>query len=191
MRLLGVDPSFTHTGLALIEGKDIWLWYVGTKIGDKSFANVYKAVEEVVSAVQESVMSLVGRAAFSVVSEIPPASGSFASGLYGLDVSLMHMWRSNKWVDNVKYVYPNMIGHLHGTRKYNKSDSVELAKRVLNRLKELGFTVHVSGRLSNDMAEALLIGLTGVRYKDEDLWKVLIDMVPSYQTCKVFDLSII
>ena len=56
----------------------------------------------------------------------------------------------------MRVVYPNYIGHVHGKRGYTKTESVELAGTLLQRLEKVVTVDKKSKRISHDESEAII-----------------------------------
>lgn len=150
MVLAGCDPSFQRAGIAIWKEDSIIITEVKTDVNpEKSFPQVFEDAQDQ----SERIVEVMRKYGVSVLmSECPPPQGSFAPGLYGLDVLYL-----DKLKDVETYIlYPNYLQHVHGKRKYNKSESVELARKLLD---SLGSDVKVNlltKRFSNDQAEAVI-----------------------------------
>ena len=155
--LVGLDPSFHRTGIAIYVNNKIIVSEVKiTPNPNKSFEQIYRDVmtqkNNIMREINDILMSekVYLMEGLEVLSECPPPQGNFAPGLYALDVSIFSAMRREGW--GVYRVYPTYLGHVHGKRKYSKSESVELAKEILS------FYPHEikSKRLSHDEAEAVI-----------------------------------
>lgn len=147
---MGIDPSFTGTGIAKYDGgKQIQTVKLSTELDGKRFVDIVKGSFNILSKVEKEIEGNV-----CIISENPPPQGMFASGLYGLDTVLLGTLSQNPWVRSVDTVNPNYLQHLHQKRKYTKGESVKLAQFTCTWLGLI--IVPRSGRLSSDEAEAIL-----------------------------------
>lgn len=188
MVIVGLDPSFTNTGIAIIDSsrKVIKFASFGSPIGGNSFVNLMNAVK----SRTEGIIGIITDygAPDYIISETPPPQGSFGSGLFGLDVHLLLTLKAEYGV-KIYGVAPTYVGHLHHTRKYNKSQSVALAKQLLTSFTKHGYTQSLSGRLSADMSEAFLFAVRMfVLYGDKATVKSLLEVEPNFNNAKEFEL---
>ena len=154
MVLVGCDPSYKRTGLAMYKDGVIYIRNLKVESNaDKSFQRVWEDAEEQSLAIVSMMLRTVGRVD-QMLSECPPPQGTFSPGLYALDSLLFS--KSKGYVNSLKVVYPNYVGHVHGKRKYQKSESVELALRILDKLKNNVKVDMQSKRISHDESEALI-----------------------------------
>lgn len=186
MIYIGIDPSFSNTGLVAIDdvNKTITIASYGSSIGGNTFSNLFFHSLDRVSHISDWVHS---QSPDYILTETPPPSGSFSSGLYGLDILLCS--RLISMCDNVYAVAPTYVGHLHGTRKYTKTQSVELAKKLIAEYQSMGFTFNKYGRLSNDCAEALLFA-TRLFVKYTNIRNRFVELIPNYVHCKEIKLEV-
>lgn len=166
---IGIDPSFKRTGLAFMSENKIFVDEVKRESNDdKSFEQIFRDCNEVSNEVLGKIVRLYDprETEFYIFSECPPPQGSFSPGLYGLDITLFGSLKGLR--SQVNVLYPNFIGHVHGKRKYNKSESVEVAKFILSKYNH----VILSKRLSHDESEAVIIlarNLASVNLLDKDI----------------------
>jgi hypothetical protein len=120
---------------------------------DKSFQTVWNDAVSQVERIKGVLLSISDRYDI-VLSECPPPQGQFSPGLYSLDSLLFRELCSLS--GEVRVVYPNYVGHVHGKRKYQKSESVELALKILDKLKNNVKVDMQSKRISHDESEALI-----------------------------------
>ena len=152
--LCGLDPSYKRTGIAIYKDGIIYVRNCKTEPNsDKSFQSVWNEALGQVERIKK-VLQEVSHSYTQVLSECPPPQGQFSPGLYALDSLLFK--EIAQISEEVRVVYPNYMGHVHGKRGYTKSESVELAKTLLERL-EKSVTVDLgSKRISHDESEAVV-----------------------------------
>lgn len=153
MYYLGIDPSFTGTGLAIFHDGIIYTVKSSVKMEGKRFVDVARACYvQVDQIVQHLRARIPGNEYYTVISENPPPLGQFASGLYALDTLLFNTLM-HEMCNGVYVVNPNYLQHLHKKRKYAKSESVHLAQ---DWCKKFGIEIRPLSRFSADEAEATL-----------------------------------
>lgn len=154
MVLCGCDPSFKRAGLAIYDSEqnELVITCCKTEVSSqKSFQQIFSDVE---GQTDRIVNEMLLRKVEQVLSECPPPQGQFAPGLYALDTVLFHRLMIRGV--SIRVVYPNYLGHVHGKKGYKKSESVVLAKSILERLEKHMDVTILSKRLSNDESEALI-----------------------------------
>lgn len=185
MLYVGIDPSFTGTGLALWNGdKTIRTFHLSAECGQKRFVDIARAADDIYMQVSRLLMTDLD--GIFVISENPPPQGMFASGLYGLDVYLLNsLWVSNRGVVSIDVVNPNYLQHLHQKRKYAKSESVKLALAICNLL---GFQIIPQKRLSADESEAVLFLLRLIIRENPKIVKNVTDLIRPFMDKKEVNL---
>lgn len=158
MILAGIDPSYQRTGIAIYKDGVIYIKNCKTLPNkDKSFQTVWNEAREQVSRIKDA-LTKVGTECVvkydGILSECPPPSGQYSPGLYALD-SLMFE-RLIHMTSELRVVYPNYLGHVHGKRGYTKTESVELARVMLDRLQDSVTVETQSKRVSHDESEAVI-----------------------------------
>lgn len=165
MLIYGLDPSYKRTGIALYDSKcdQIQFSHCGLEANaDKSFEQIYQDAVKQTTQIIEEMKSMAGdrwnaKQDIIVYSECPPPQGMFSPGLYALDSVLCYRLEKDK-VDRLYRLYPTFMGHVHGTRKYAKSDSVKLMYKLLL----LGGFPEPTHRLSHDECEAGIFMMRGM-----------------------------
>ncbi len=180
MKLIGLDPSFTNTGIAMIDILNNRLVFksVGSPIGEKTFSNIVQNVYDQVNRI----VSSLGKGPYKIITETPPAAGNFSSGLFALDTHLSLTLRDKAII--LYGVSPVYLAHIHGTRKYKKSESVAVAKKLIGLYEKHGFITIVEGRLSADMSEAFIFATRLLVINNDPIHKTLIDDI--IKSCKGF-----
>lgn len=171
MVLVGLDPSFSRTGISVIDtnSKVIRITDVRNTIGkEKNFVNIFKCSLRVHKGIRDFIDEL-GIDLDYIVSEIPPPRAMFASGLYALDTSLFLdlIYRYPK-LKGIYLLHPTYIAHLHGKKKYNKSESVDMAKKLFDIFTTYSYHISYDGRLSHDCAESFLFAVRLYVHMSED-----------------------
>lgn len=131
---IGLDPSFTRTGISIynVDEKSLQVCRVENKDlpAKKSFDNMFHLVNLTIRNILSRLPSPDGNELI-ILSEVPPPSGQFSSGLYALDTALLREI-SLIYKSTIYIVPPTYIGSVHGTRKYNKSTSTILGNKLLS-----------------------------------------------------------
>ena len=153
MILVGIDPSYTRTGLVILdtELKEITSIRVENKIGEKDYVNLYNKANEQ----SYNINRLISQKPDFIMSECPFSQAQFSSGLFALD-SLMFYKLSQRCPKAIDVLHPSYLKYLHKNAKYTKTDSVNLAKEFLKVYQVHGYSFDVQGRWSNDECEAFL-----------------------------------
>lgn len=153
MDYVSLDPSFTGTGVAVYHNGVIRTRKFSVKMEGKRFVDVARATYQQTDQVIQFIRSVVDpNDSFTLISENPPPLGQFASGLYALDTFLLHEVH-REYCGGVFVLNPNYLQHIHGKRKYSKSESVTLAQEFV---KAFNLTLKPDGRFSADEAEAVI-----------------------------------
>lgn len=154
-RFVGIDPSLRATGIAtyIKSDKTFCLTRCTQELcKDKSFQATFKDAQNMVSEIVKKVYS-----SDCVITEVPPPTGQYASGLSILD-SLLCEKALFYCPDSVFTANPNLIAHIHGTRKYTKTDSVMLARNMVEVFKEEGYNlIFRANRFDNNEADAFIL----------------------------------
>lgn len=126
MIIAGLDPSFTSTGVAILdtEKKTIKTKAICFGCPDKSFDGMQKSITAIIWELEQLL-----EGASVIVMEQPFAGQIFSAGLYGLDSAIYQHFR-----DRVVHTYhPTSLRKIHG-KKYTKTDSKHLTLNVLSLL---------------------------------------------------------
>lgn len=171
MIIVGLDPSFSCAGVSVMdtENKIIRISDVRTKIGKKSFENIFWASTRIHKGIKEIIETVGGPDI--LVSEKPYAGGRFSSGLHTLDATLFYNYIH--YYESLKYVYlisSRFLSHVHsknGIKNYKKSDSTNLVRhQLLPIFEEEGWDIEYGskfpekktfkGGLNNNTAESFI-----------------------------------
>lgn len=156
--IVSLDPSYTRTGICILDllNKNIYFHTASCKIGEKQFENVVHAAQSIVKQLSSIINDICGEAYFSMIMESPLPASSMSPALYCLD-SLIY----NEFESHITKTYnPSTLrSRIHG-RKYDKSDSVNLACKYLKILEDTGYTYYLivdrARKVPHDCCEALL-----------------------------------
>ena len=156
--IISLDPSYTRTGICILDllNKSIYFHTASCKIGEKQFENVVHAAQSIVKQLSSIINDICGEAHFSMIMESPLPASSMSPALYCLD-SLIY----NEFESHITKTYnPSTLrSRIHG-RKYDKSDSVNLACKYLKILEDAGYTYYLivdrARKVPHDCCEALL-----------------------------------
>lgn len=192
--LIGIDPSFRALSYSLFDGKNkIYMDTLTTKLGSKmGFESIFHATQEQWKKFYKSLKTTGCFPGITeIVSEIPPPIGAFSAGLYGLDVYVLHnLWDTCK-AENLFVLPPSFLTSVHGTRKYKKKESTELANYIISNLlpKEIEIIIpdsigktgrHTKGKLNNDKAESFIFLMRlFCKFNILNLKEILIKDIPS------------
>lgn len=164
MIYVGIDPSLKRTGIAILgeNNKKLFVTSVARELlPKKSYENVYHDIRGTVSEVMEIIRGKVPRLApVEIITEVPPVTGSYSPALWGLSLLLTERLQTELSLKTLYRLNPTYLGHIHGTRKYSKTDSVKLAESLISLMEE---HYHISivllrggSRVRHDEAEAVI-----------------------------------
>lgn len=160
MYLIGIDPSFSSTGLAVYNTESKELILKAVSLGHKQgqdFQTVWQSVREQVSKIS-SELPLRDNQRIEVISEEPIPSAYSSSSLFALDTTLfLHL--ASWGVDKIYNTHPSFLKVVHGKNKYTKTESVELSLRYIDLLKQNGLIFNWKSKRhpKNDACEAFLM----------------------------------
>lgn len=156
--LIGLDPSFTRTGICIINlvDREISFYTASCKIGEKQFENVVHAAKSVVTQIENIVLQICATDTYRVVMESPLPMSSMSSALYSLDTLIYHTFE-----DHIRHTYnpATLRSRIHG-HKYDKKDSQTLTEKYLNILAKSGYIIKsemgTKKKICHDCGEAFL-----------------------------------
>ena len=155
--LVGLDPSFTRTGICIIDlnSKEIFFETASCKIGEKIFENVYKAAKDIARQISDIVYKRCSDN-FDMISESPLPCSSMSPALYALDTLIYDTFESHF---KITYNPATLRSKIHG-HKYEKKESQELAYKYINILSKSGYIlksdIGIKKKITHDNAEAFL-----------------------------------
>ena len=156
MILIGIDPSYSRTGLIIMntESKEIRSIKVENKIGEKDFVNLYNKANDQSNKIIKEIPNKIDY----VMSECPLPQAQFSSGLFALDSLMLYKLSLNR-PKMINVLHPSYLKYIHKSSKYTKTDSVNLAKSFLEVFTKNGYIFSVNGRWSNDECEAFIFSV--------------------------------
>jgi len=192
MVIVGMDPSFNalSTSILNVETHKVYLQTISESLGDNiGFDKVFMVSRKLRDAQLKYIDKLISDKCIDTIdklfSEMPPPAASFSSGLFALDNLVISSMYDTYNIGEVYVIPSSYVATIHGTNKYNKSDSTKLAKYFINEV--LGDKIEViiqdyvsekgrvmKGKLNNDKAESFLFLLRAiVKYDIYGLSKVI------------------
>lgn len=154
-RSIGLDLSFTRTGMACVSDHDFWCARESVEIEDKSFVSTALSAKKLAGKVVEFVTMYQSGKEGKVHMEEPFPNAQYSAGLYALDTLVYHWLSSSREVVTHN---PTTLKHLIGHRAPKKSESVALADMCV---KALGLENKTDHRICHDEAEALIYAIYG------------------------------
>lgn len=168
-KILAIDPSFDHLASTLYDGADtIYMDMCSCPLGQNiGFEKIFWATDKLWKDFYSKLKKL-NIEIDTVISEMPPPVGNFSAGLFGLDIYLLHsLWDNFDSIKEIYVVPPGYLSQIHGTSKYQKSDSTRLAKYYINEVLKEDFNLvipdnitetgrRMKGTVNNDKAESYL-----------------------------------
>jgi len=182
--IIGLDPSFKGLGYCQV---DVLNKIVSTKklshdIAKPSFDEICYSVDCLVRDVMKEIG---GRKLKLMITETPPPTAKFSAGLYALDYAISREILHEKECP-VFGVSCSYIGHLHKKKKWNKSESVKLAKEIVEKvLIPAGYNCD-NVHFESNQCEALLIAMRGCM--KEGMLDSLLSVNPYYKDALEFNL---
>lgn len=148
--LVGIDPSFTRTGIAILtKDKKVIFHTLSEHIGKKDFEHTYHAAYSLSSQLKKYLSSY---EPFDVVMEYAPPVSSMSPALYCLD-SLYHFVLH----EHIVHLYhPMTLATIIGKKDRTKADSVMRGLSILEELKGDGWVVTQKRKPCHDCLEALI-----------------------------------
>jgi len=128
--LLSIDPSFRSTGLCYYF-RDTDQFSFGRIGWESTFRKHFIDMYEIADIVSSDVLTFFKKTSSSeVVLESPPPRSAFSAGMYMLCTKMVE--KLYPWASKI-YISPPAMGRvLFITRKWTKTDSVNIVKTVLN-----------------------------------------------------------
>jgi len=136
--LASIDPSFTSTGLAIVDLNNKTIYTRPIQIGcpDKSFFGMQQSITLIVYELEQEMKK---HDVDSLVHEEPFPGQMFSPALYGLDSAIFQTFQTM-----ILHTYhPTILRKIHGG-KYTKTDSKNLALKVLSLLSDYKYINNLS-----------------------------------------------
>lgn len=148
--LIGLDPSFTRTGMCILttDHKVIFKTF-SHAIGKKDFEHTLDAAKSLAEEIKKTVAEF---RPYRVISEHPLPQSSMSPALYCLDAMIFDRLGQRYFLQTYN---PATLVKIHGTRNYTKTDSVNLAQKRLGKFLQQGWEVE-NIRPCHDCCEAFL-----------------------------------
>lgn len=149
MIIAGLDPSFTSTGVAILdtEKKTIKTKAICFGCPDKSFIGMQNSI----TAILWELDTLLDEIDFLVM-EQPFAGQIFSAGLYGLDSVIYQHFRDVI----INTYHPTTLRKIHG-KKYTKKDSKHLATNIIDILEKEGYS-YINNKQENKNGKVDMYG---------------------------------
>ena len=133
--IVGIDPSYTRTGIAVLTtDKRIIFHTLSEQIGKKDFPHTYNSAHSLAIQLKDYLSQF---EPYDVVMEYAPPVSSMSPALYCLD-ALYHFVLH----DHIKHLYhPMTLATIIGKRDRTKADSVLKGLSIIEELKNQGWQV--------------------------------------------------
>lgn len=150
--LASIDPSFTSSGLAIIDLVNKKIYTHAIKIGckDKTFDGIQKSISDIIIEIKKDFDKFNVDA---LIHEQPFPGRMFSPALYGLDSVINQTFKSII----IKTYHPSVLRKIHGF-KYTKSDSIKLAKSYLKDMIENKEYIYINELPENKLNKKDLFG---------------------------------
>lgn len=147
---LGLDLSLSGTGAAFVDfdGRFVFTLPLRLPPFNKQFRGVYDRIHEVRSYLDQFLFDIEPTV---IAIEEPQVRGQWSAGLYSLGVFITD-WLEEHFDSGILHYHNSTLQVLHAKKKYKKSDSVTLARMIIDAE---SFRLH-SPRFNHDEAEAFL-----------------------------------
>lgn len=150
MKIIALDLSFSKTGIARIDSKAKEI-VLDALNGDGKKHQKFIDIQESLKEYTLPELDKVVKGNELLIMEEPFPFGMFSSGLYALDTSVYQ-----RYGDIEKKTYnPRTLEYLHNCKSHKKNQSVELAKQIVETLRESGYSVTYKSK-GNDACEAFI-----------------------------------
>jgi hypothetical protein len=185
MVIMGIDPSYNALSMSIynVETGKVYVHTLSTELGDSiGFEKIFEAARYLREEQKKYIDSLIEEGCIDGITEIfsetPPPTAMFSSGLYALDVLMLSsLFDTYNTIERIYSIPSSYVSVIHGTNKYNKSQSTQLAKyfidEILNNDIEVIIPDSISktgrklkGRMNNDKAESFLFLLRAITKYD-------------------------
>lgn len=191
MVIVGVDPSFTGTGVVVLDldSKTFTLSEIKGSMG-RSFQETYFQSRDRSNRLFLYLRDTLKLTSDTIIhTEIPFPNREASCGLYQLDSLLLESFQ--KITTDIYMSNPMHLAHIHGKRKYSKSDSVALSHSLLEVFLNNGYSVSKK-RYSHNISEAMLyVFRSYVREFNDELSNQLVKIAPNLKSFKEEKLIIL
>ncbi len=197
---VGIDLSYTRSGVAVYSQGSFYFNSYGQKIGKKNFQNLYYTASCILDEINGFFDEL-GVYPGRVVMEIPFHGSMFSPGLYALGFMFLDsivyrsVYKYGRGDVDVKGLASSYIKYLHENKKASKKDSVILAKAMMELLTEEGFEFHIERRMNHDIAESFILLMRLLVCSNEnpagfskELFESLENLCPRLFVCREVEL---
>lgn len=148
--MVGIDPSFTRTGIAILTtDKRIIFHTLSEQIGKKDFIHTYQAAHSLAIQLRDYLEQF---RPYKVVMEYAPPVSSMSPALYSLD-SLYHFVLHE---DIVQLYHPMTLATIIGRKNRTKADSVLKGLSIIKELQDGGWVMTQKRKPCHDCFEALV-----------------------------------
>lgn len=158
MLIAGLDPSFTRTGISIYDTERSFLFLDAVsklESTEKTYQAMFNRVLLFGDRVVEALYSKGDLD--TLISEEPLPTALFSSGLYTLDTHIFYRLIHDKGINTIYNLHPTYCKYVKEAKKSIKSESVILAKEIIDTLKLNKVTViQYTNRLNNDTAESFI-----------------------------------
>lgn len=159
--LVGIDPSFTRTGIAILtKDKNIIFHTLSESIGKKDFIHTYKAAYSLANQLRDYLEQF---RPYKVVMEYAPPVSSMSPALYCLD-SLYHYVLHDSII---KLYNPMKLTSIIGKKNRTKADSVLLGTKYISTLESQGWSLTQKRKPCHDCLEALIYIIYSLEDRDD------------------------
>lgn len=183
--VLGLDISYKRTGYCEIKGKEVKIGRVEGEAGT-SFRDILNRAliqsKEIIDSVDITDKHI-------VAVEEPFSGGMFSSGLFALDTLVCS--EILKKTDTIWFYHPSALGFYIDKKNRTKTDSVVLAKTMLDIFIEEGFTVNRT-KISHDEADATIYAVITYLNKTDclDLKRKVERSIPKVKVDKAIKFTV-
>ena len=185
MVIMGQDPSYRALSMSIynVETNKVYIHTLSTELGDTiGFETTFEAARYLRDEQKKYIDSLIEDGSIDgiteVFSEVPPPTAMFSSGLFALDTLILSsLFETYNTIERIYSIPPSYVSTIHGTNKYNKSQSTQLAKYFIDEVLKEDIEVVIpdsvsktgrkmKGKMNNDKAESFLFLLRAITKHD-------------------------
>lgn len=185
MVIMGQDPSYRalSTSIYNVDTGKVYVNTFSTELGEGiGFETTFEAARYLRDEQEKYINSLIEDGCIEgiteIFSEVPPPAAQFSSGLFALDTLLLsNLFDTYNTIERIYSIPPSYIATIHGTNKYNKSQSTQLAKYFIENVLKDDLEIiipdsvsktgrKIKGKMNNDKAESFLFLLRAITKYD-------------------------